>query len=260
MTIRERDRWGEGYLRYWETATGGGSLAKALQPPDLTVIGRYLARLDLAPGQRLLEVGIGFGRLVPALTPFGCKIWGIDLSPEMIEAARERFGCHVADLLVGDAEALPYQDRVFDRVICWGTFDVLRQEVALAEMTRVLRVEGRLLVSGKNDNYHDDDEEALTAELNARAKGFPNRFTNFDALDAGLLSLGLRATEVCYFERRGDLSLDYASLVRPARFYEYVLFAQNVQTAQAAFATAGAISETVSQTFRRRTRCRTSPR
>lgn len=127
-------------------------------------------------------------------------------------------------------------------------------------MTRVLRVEGRLLVSGKNDNYHDDDEEALMAELNARAKGFPNRFTNFDALDASLLSRGLRATEAYYFERRGDLSLDHASLMRPARFYEYVLFAQNVQTAQAAFATASVISETVSQTFRRRTRCRTAPR
>ncbi len=254
MTIRERDYWGREYLRYWEAATESRGLLQALQPPDLTVIGRFLSRLHLAPGQRLLEVGVGFGRLVSALTPFGCQIYGIDVSPEMIEAARERFGSRFADLLVGDAEALPYQDGVFDRVICWGTFDVLRQEIALTEMARVLRLEGRLLLSGKNDDYHDDDEEAFTAEFNARAKGFPNHFTTFTALDALLPSLGLRFTEVHYFERRGDLSLDHGSLVRPARFYEYVLLAEKVGTGQTPFAAGGAISETVSQTFRRRTR------
>jgi SAM-dependent methyltransferase len=205
-------------------------------------------------------VGVGFGRLVPALTPFGCEIWGIDLSREMIEAARERFGSQCADLQVGTAEALPYRDGSFDRVICWGTFDVLRQEIALVEMTRVLRLEGRLLLSGKNDDYHDDDEEAFTAELIARAKGFPNRFTTFPALEALFPSLGLRLTEVHYFVRRGDLSLDHGSVVRPARFYEYVLLAEKEETARASFAAAGAISETVSQTFRRRTRFRTSPR
>jgi SAM-dependent methyltransferase len=178
----------------------------------------------------------------------------------MIEAARERFGSQCADLQVGTAEALPYRDGSFDRVICWGTFDVLRQEIALVEMTRVLRLEGRLLLSGKNDDYHDDDEEAFTAELIARAKGFPNRFTTFPALEALFPSLGLRLTEVHYFVRRGDLSLDHGSVVRPARFYEYVLLAEKEETARASFAAAGAISETVSQTFRRRTRFRTSPR
>lgn len=255
MTINERDCWGEGYLRYWEEATGQGSSVIALQPPDLTVVRRYLARLELGPGQRLLEVGIGFGRLVPALAPFGCEIWGIDLSREMIEAARERFGSQCADLRVGAAEALPYRDGSFDRVICWGTFDALHQEVALAEITRVLRLEGRLLLSGKNDDYHDDDEEAFNAELKAGVKGFPNRFTTFSAFEVLLPQLGLRLTEVHYFERRGDLALDRGSPARPSRFYEYVLVAEK-EEALASPPSENAIAKVMSQTFIRRARLR----
>lgn len=258
--MSERDCWGEEYLHYWERATGGGAVPES-RPPDLSVVGRYLGRLDLAPGQRLLEVGIGFGRLVPAVAQFGCEIWGIDVSREMVEAARERCGRQCADLRVGTAEALPYHDGSFDRVVCWGTFDVLRQEVALAEMTRVLRRQGgRLLLSGKNDDYHDDDEEALAAEVNARAKGFPNHFTAFPALEALLPRLGLRLTEAHYFERRGDLSLGRASPLRPERFYEYLLIAAKAAPVPALPGTQDAIAGAVSQTFRRRTWLRPSPR
>jgi SAM-dependent methyltransferase len=108
------------------------------------------------------------------------------------------------------------------RVVCWAVFDACFQEEALAEMARVLRVGGRLLLTGKHDDYWDDDELAYTAEVNARAKGHPNYFTHFPALAAALPELGLQLERAFYFERRGDLAINRYLLAPPPHFYEYV--------------------------------------
>jgi ubiquinone/menaquinone biosynthesis C-methylase UbiE len=74
---------------------------------------------------------------------------GIDLSEAMLEIARTRardIGRDV-DLRQGDAHALPFTDNSFDTVVCtFGLCAIPDIDVALDEMTRVLKPGGRLIL------------------------------------------------------------------------------------------------------------------
>jgi SAM-dependent methyltransferase len=65
--------------------------------------------------QRLLEVGCGSGRFLQFFWESGFDITGLDASPAMLELARERLG-NRAELHVGQAEHLPFDDKEFDVV------------------------------------------------------------------------------------------------------------------------------------------------
>ncbi len=97
---------------------------------------------------RVLEVAIGTGRNLPGY-PADVTITGIELSPVMLAGARQRatgLGRDVT-LLEGDAEHLPFSDAAFDTVVCaLGLCTIPSPVTALAEMRRVLRPGGRLLL------------------------------------------------------------------------------------------------------------------
>lgn len=65
--------------------------------------------------QRLLEVGCGPGRFLQFFWESGFDVTGLDASPAMLELARERLG-NRAELHVGQAEHLPFDDKEFDVV------------------------------------------------------------------------------------------------------------------------------------------------
>jgi ubiquinone/menaquinone biosynthesis C-methylase UbiE len=95
-------------------------------------------------GRRVLDVGCGTGRLAAALAErFGCKVWGVDASPEMIQVARARVPRGVG-LKVGRAEALDFKDGWFERVTMTLVLQLVDRPRALAEIVRVLRPSGRL--------------------------------------------------------------------------------------------------------------------
>lgn len=97
---------------------------------------------------RTLEVAIGTGR---SLSFYGAdvELTGLDLSSAMLHLARQRaaeLGLSV-DLRAGDAERLPFADASFDTVVCaLGLCSIPRPDVAVAEMARVLRPGGSLLL------------------------------------------------------------------------------------------------------------------
>jgi ubiquinone/menaquinone biosynthesis C-methylase UbiE len=98
----------------------------------------------VSAGQRVLEVGCGTGHWLAELEAAGCTVAGLEPAAGMLERARAR-GLR-AELSQGRAEALPYPDGVFDRVLCVNAIhhfdDVPR---FLAEARRVLRARGRVL-------------------------------------------------------------------------------------------------------------------
>lgn len=103
------------------------------------------------PGEDVLDLGSGAGTdsLVAALMVGSVgSVTGIDMTPEMIENARE--GASALDLsnvtfVEGEIEAFPFEDESFDVVISNGVIDLLPdKEVVFASIYRVLRPGGRI--------------------------------------------------------------------------------------------------------------------
>jgi len=96
-----------------------------------------------------LEVAVGTG-LNLGYYPDGARLTGVDFSPAMLERARaraRRLG-RTVDLREGDAHALAFPDASFDTVVCtFSLCGIPDQRQAIAEMRRVLRPGGQLLLA-----------------------------------------------------------------------------------------------------------------
>src|SRR3989440_9861180 len=104
--------------------------------------------LGASGDERALDVGCGAGALAFALAPIVREVVGVDRVPELLELARERAADHRNVTFVeGDAEHLPFDDGSFDLACTLRTLHhVPRPELVLAELVRVTRPGGRLLV------------------------------------------------------------------------------------------------------------------
>jgi ubiquinone/menaquinone biosynthesis C-methylase UbiE len=96
-----------------------------------------------------LEIAIGSGRNLPHY-PADVQLTGVELSPKMIELARQRaveLG-RTVDLRLGDAEALEFADESFDTVVCtFGLCTIPDDRRAVSEVRRVLRTGGRFVLA-----------------------------------------------------------------------------------------------------------------
>ncbi|MEG3125240.1 class I SAM-dependent methyltransferase [Sphingomonas sp. GB1N7] len=108
-----------------------------------------LARVRGGGFGNALDVGCGEGRFCRMLAAAGIATTGIDPVPALIEHARGRHGA--GDYRVGRAEALDFPDASFDLVVSYlSLIDIPDVAVAIAEMTRVLRPGGTLLIANLN--------------------------------------------------------------------------------------------------------------
>ena len=121
-----------------------------------------------AAGEHCLDVGCGAGALALALAPHVADVVGVDRVPELLELARERAPAN-ATFVEGDAERLTFDDASFDLA---GTLRTLhhvpRPELVLAELTRVTRRGGRVLVI--DQVAPADPLEALAVDRFERAR------------------------------------------------------------------------------------------
>lgn len=107
-----------------------------------------IQRMDIQPGERVLEVGVGTG-INLSLYPRHCTVTGIDFSGSMLEKARERAarkGIRSMRLLQMDAGDLKFADGSFDIVYAPYLISVVPDPVKVAqEMHRVCRSGGRIV-------------------------------------------------------------------------------------------------------------------
>ena len=125
-----------------ERTPGGRALRSRL---DAT-----LRLLGDRPG-RVLDAGMGPGRLLAELSGRGWDVAGADLSTEMVSRARLRLPAAADGLLQGRLEALPFADAGFDAVVATGVLEYVDDlPKAVSELARVLRPEGIAVVSVTN--------------------------------------------------------------------------------------------------------------
>ena len=111
---------------------------------------RFAIRIArVQPGERVLDVATGSGDLARSLSERGAEVWMTDVNHRMLSIGRDRMldAGRMLPAVQSDAERLPFADRTFDCVtVAFGLRNMTHKDRALAEMKRVLRVGGRLLV------------------------------------------------------------------------------------------------------------------
>ncbi len=111
-----------------------------------------IAQAGVRPGFKVLDIAGGTGDLAKAFARQAGvtgEVWLTDINESMLRVGRDRLlnqGLNTPTLLC-DAEKLPFPDNYFDRVsVAFGLRNMTHKDVALAEMQRVLKPGGKLLV------------------------------------------------------------------------------------------------------------------
>jgi SAM-dependent methyltransferase len=100
----------------------------------------------VGPDDRILDAGCGKGAVLAPAARVACSAVGVELSPEMAERARA--AAPAAEVVVGDAGSLEFEDGSFDLVLSgFVVFFMDDPTAALREWGRVLRPGGRLAIS-----------------------------------------------------------------------------------------------------------------
>jgi SAM-dependent methyltransferase len=139
------DEFKQGQRSTW-AAGDYPDVARTIEPAALTL----LERLGVEEGMDMLDVATGTGNVAIPAASAGARVSGLDLTPSLLEVARERAeqaGVQVS-WLEGDAEQLPFAEDSFDRVSsCFGVIFAPRHRVAASELVRVTRPGGRVAVA-----------------------------------------------------------------------------------------------------------------
>lgn len=106
-----------------------------------------LEAVGIEPGQEVLDVATGTGNVALRAAQAGARVTGLDLTPELFETARRRARDLdvVVDWVEGDAEALPFEDDAFDRVLsAFGIQFAPRHDIVASELVRVCKPGGSI--------------------------------------------------------------------------------------------------------------------
>jgi SAM-dependent methyltransferase len=148
---------------------GAKGLARRTSSEADTEIVATLAGL-IPRGSRVLDAGCGYGRIALPLARLGYRVDGIDLSPQMLEAAGQAAREELLEVafMLGSMTRLPLESSTYDAVIClWSAFNELLDEseqlAAVKEMRRVLAPGGILVIEGRP--YHEATEQEIADGL-----------------------------------------------------------------------------------------------
>ena len=168
-----------------------------------------LLRRYAQPGWRVLDVGVGLGRLLGQFPEL--HRYGVDVSIDYLGEARSA-GIEVC---CARAEELPYAENFFDAVICTDVLEhVIDLNKVLSLVTRTLKPGGLLII-------RVPDKEDLSSYL---APGYPYDLAHIRAFDEASLRLLLcRVYPFDYMERSFAHVASHAKSRIPSKLVSWVL-------------------------------------
>jgi 2-polyprenyl-3-methyl-5-hydroxy-6-metoxy-1,4-benzoquinol methylase len=149
----------------------------------LEIVTQSLDRYDRAT---ILDVGCGPGMMAEYTIAKGFDFFGIDISEKMIDECNNNFG-HISSthFSVGKLQKLDFPDAFFDVVLCMGALEyVQRDEVdtALSEMMRVLKPDGKIIMSVMNKNSFFAGHRRAIGKITQKLKGLDRQAESYDNL------------------------------------------------------------------------------
>lgn len=140
---------------YWDGVYSGVDLQGVIYQDRQSAVLDCVDRAALPDGAHVLEIGCGAGHLTVQLAERSLDVEAIDASAEMVATtaaqAQERGLDQHVRALVGDVHSLPCEAASFDLVVAVGVIPWLHSpEAAVAEMARVLRPGGQLILTADN--------------------------------------------------------------------------------------------------------------
>ena len=113
---------------------------------------------DVPDGSSVLDVPFGTGRFVEMYLQKGMSVHGLDISKDMLAAARQALGedCHKCELHLGSADALPFDDDRFDLTVCCRFLGLIPFRMAtkvLSELHRVSKSRVILYMNVRKDVF-----------------------------------------------------------------------------------------------------------
>ncbi|PJK06681.1 glycosyl transferase, partial [Lysobacteraceae bacterium NML71-0210] len=164
---------------------------------------RYGWCLNAVAGKNVLDIACGEGYGSALLAGRASWVAGVDISEEALNHARKKyFKIGNLEFFSGDAAGIPFPDNTFDVVVSFETIEHHdKHREMIAEIRRVLKPDGFLIISSPNKEIYSD------------ASGHHNEFhvkeLYFDELD-GLLRCGFGVVE--YFGQRISVGSSIVSL------------------------------------------------
>lgn len=118
---------------------------------------RYVLAARLAEGRDVLDIASGEGYGSALLAKKARKVTGVDVSPEAVENSKSEYSAPNLEFLQGDAASIPLPDNSVDLITSFETIEHHdRQEEMMAELRRVLRPDGLLMLSSPDRAVNED--------------------------------------------------------------------------------------------------------
>jgi SAM-dependent methyltransferase len=164
------------FLQFKQSQKQGWAYFSPLEALTIPQAPRLVRHARVRSGDRLLDVGCGTGVVAITAAKLGAHVTGIDLTPELLERARQN--ANISEVSIdwreGDAENLPFEDGAFDVVVSqFGHIFAPRPEIAVGEMLRVLKPGATIAFSTWPPEGHVGRSSALIAKYLPAPPGVP---------------------------------------------------------------------------------------
>jgi ubiquinone/menaquinone biosynthesis C-methylase UbiE len=178
-----------------------------------------IKEFKLVANKRVLDLGCGIGQWSVALSYHNKKVIAVDPCFKSLTLARENLKIHkIHNSFIGKAqgEALPFQNSTFDSVFCYGVLMYAREFSTIAEIARVLKKGGRVLLAIDGPGYF----------LKNIVDGI--KYSHPDSIKLGLIALVNTLMRKYVLKRENNLASFFTPREMKSLFRKYDLKPQHI--------------------------------